>query len=126
LVLALDRVPENNITVKATWQSWESTLRRIAADAHAQGVTVHLRVAPTRPASKVADAVGLLDRVAAPNLRLAAADASIPAQRLGLWMLRSHDMAARPGVDVPVVFDAVYAEHDDEYRHRIKVPDTVE
>jgi hypothetical protein len=126
LVLALDRVPENNITAKATWQSWEATLARIAADARAQDVTLHLRVTPTRPASKVADALALLDRVAAPNLRLAAADVSIPAQRLGLWMLRSRDMAARPGVDVPVVFDAIYAEHDDEYRHRIKVPDTVE
>ncbi|MCE5308096.1 MAG: hypothetical protein LLG20_10680 [Acidobacteriales bacterium] len=126
LILALDRVPETNITSKATWESWEATLRRIAADARAQGVTLHLRVAPTRPASKVADAVALLERVNAPNLRLAEANPEIPPRWLGLWTLRSREIATKPPALVPVVFDAVYANHDEEYLHRKRLPNAVE
>ncbi len=126
LILALDRVPENNITSKATWESWEATLRRIATDAHAQGVTVHLRVAPTRPASKVADAVALLERVNAPNLRLAAASTDVPTRWVGLWALRSREIATTPPAPVPVVFDAVYASHDEEYLHWKRLPNAVE
>jgi hypothetical protein len=122
LILALDRVPENNMTGKEAWLSWESTLRRVAAQARANGVTLHLRLAPLRAPSKLADALGLLDRVGAANLRLAAANPEIPSARLGLWMLSTRDAATLPAVDVPVIFDAVYSDHDEEYTHRKKLP----
>jgi hypothetical protein len=123
LILALDRVPETNMTRKEAGLSWESTLRRVAAQARANDVTLHLRLAPPRAPSKVADALGLLDRVGASNLRLAAAMAEIPGARLGLWMLRTRDAATLPAVDIPVVFDAVYSNHDEEYAHRTKLRD---
>jgi hypothetical protein len=126
LILVLDRVPENNMTSKEAWLSWESTLRRVAAQALASGVTLHLRLAPHRAPSKLADALGLLDRVGAANLRLAASNTEIPGARLGLWMLSTRDSAMPPATDVPVVFDAVYQNHDEEYAHRKKLPDTVQ
>ncbi len=125
LVLALDRVPETNMKRTETWQSWESTLRRVANDAQAQGVTIHLRIVPTRPGSKITEAVALVERVNAANLRLATSNAEAPARLLGLWTLRARDNAALPPADVPVVFDAVYADHDQEYLHRKQLPNAV-
>ncbi len=98
LVLALHRLPENNFTPKQSWASWEATLREVCRSATKQGVTVHLRLYPARPPSNVESALAFIDRVKAPNLRLAPSTAALSVddakrlearlkERLGLWMV---------------------------------------
>jgi hypothetical protein len=123
LILALHRYPENNMTREQAWTSWETSLREIAAQARARHIMLHLRLAPGRPPENVAAALKLLERVGAENLRLAASESAIPRDRLGLWLLSDHQSAAAPAAGAPVVFDAVYRDRDDEYRHRRKLPD---
>ena len=123
LMLALHRYPENNMTRQQTWASWEASLREIAAQARARHITLHLRLERGRPPEKVGKALELLEHVGAVNLRLAASDAGIPRDRLGLWLLSDREAGAAPVAGVPVVFDAVYGDRDEEYRHRRRLRD---
>lgn len=99
LILSLHRVPENNITPEATWVSFEETLRHVSARASSRGVTVYLR-SSTKDPRAFPDLAELVRRVAAPNLRLAAATALLLHGRidpehvaktvegiLGLWLV---------------------------------------
>jgi hydroxypyruvate isomerase len=70
LILALHRIPENNMTRAEAMESFERSLRRIANQAAARSITLHLRLAPHRPPNSRAEAQALLNRVNAPNLKL--------------------------------------------------------
>ncbi|MCX6622959.1 MAG: hypothetical protein NTY38_18210 [Acidobacteria bacterium] len=70
LILALHRFPENNMTRQEAMASFEQTLRRIANQAQARNITLHLRVAPGRALKDRAEAEAFLRRVDAPNLRI--------------------------------------------------------
>ncbi len=94
VILCLHKVPENTFTPKQTVESFEVTLREMCAHAAANNVTVYLRnsVKFSMPLQGYAD---LVDRVAAPNLRLAASTALLPehtpetaalAPKIGLWL----------------------------------------
>ena len=108
-VLSLHRVPENNIGREETRQSFEDTLRAICAQAAALNIQVYLR-ASTKDGRALGDYVRLIERVAAPNLKLAAsvalllerdiepgAVADIVGSTLGLWLVSApaHDVAGR-------------------------------
>ena len=106
LILCLHRVPENNITAEAAHQSFDSTLRELSALAAHENVTVHLRMA-MKAVATVAEAAQILERVGAPNLRVAASAALISSQgntpdyvrtlldgKIGLWL------ASAPGLDL--------------------------
>lgn len=98
LVLCLHRTPENNITHEETQDSFVNTLRAISELAAPQGTTIHLRMS-MKAVNSVGEAAKMLDRVNAPNLRIAASTALMMSQgnepdyvreqlggRLGLWL----------------------------------------
>ncbi len=98
LVLSLHRTPENNITHEETQDSFVNTLRAMSECAAAQGTTIHLRMS-MKAVTSVGEAAQILDRVNAPNLRIATSTALIMSQgnepdyvreqlgnRLGLWL----------------------------------------
>lgn len=152
LILSLHKYPENNFSEEQTWQSFEQTFRFLCKQAGSQGIAVHLRLRLSTPPKDLRSAIEFLDRVNAPNLRLAPSTsflsstmAGLPEARrllkgkVGLWLVN------RPETDVagfiwnenapirgyqepqtlanilaiapeaPVVFDAVYKDHDEEY-----------
>jgi hypothetical protein len=99
LVLSLHRYPENNFSEAQTRTAFDATLTRLASEAARRRITLHLRMAFGKPPWTLADAAALLDRVAAPNLRLAPSTAllvagpptrdtaaSILKARAGLWL----------------------------------------
>jgi hypothetical protein len=106
LILSLHRHPENNFTNEQTQESFEKTLRALAAEAGARGITLHLRMTLGKPPWTLRDAETLIEKVGAGNLRLAASMAlllraekspetiRILKTRLGLWLL------AAPQVDL--------------------------
>ena len=71
LVFSLHRHPENNFSGEQTQQAFERTLRLLAVEARGRGVTLHLRLAPRKPPWSLEEALKLLERVGAPNLRVA-------------------------------------------------------
>jgi hypothetical protein len=99
LILSLHRHPENNFTGEQTQESFEKTLRALAAEADALGITLHLRMAFGKPPWSLGDMDALIEKVGAGNLRLAASTAmlsrterspettQILKRRLGLWLL---------------------------------------
>jgi hypothetical protein len=151
LILSLHRYPENNFTSEQTQESFEKTLRDLAADARKLGITLHVRMALGKPPWTLREMDTLIEKVGAANLRLAASTAllwhaegspeaaQILKTRLGLWLLAApqvdlagrlwdvhaplHRSAERAKVtewislapDAPIVLDAVFANHDEEY-----------
>jgi hypothetical protein len=102
LIVPLQRFVENNISQQATWNGFDATMRDICREADAHHITVHLRLAPLRPPRDLNEAVQFVNRVGAPNLRLAPSTAlllaakSDPQQiadalkdRLGLWLVNT-------------------------------------
>jgi hypothetical protein len=99
LVFSLHRHPENNFTDEQTRASFVTTLKALASQAAARGVTLHLRVGFGKPPWNVAEALELLDRIGAPNLKLALSTALLEQQspspeiaarlkdQLGLWLI---------------------------------------
>jgi hypothetical protein len=99
LVFSLHRQPENNFTAEQTRASFVATLKALASQAAARDVTLHLRVGFGKPPWNVAEASELLDRVGAPNLKLALSTAPLERQppsseiaarlkdQLGLWLI---------------------------------------
>ena len=104
LIVSLHRHPENNFTSEQTQESFQKTLRDLAAEADKLGITLHLRMALGKPPWTLRDADTLIEKVGAGNLRLAAGTASLsrtersPAAaeilktRLGLWLVAAPQM----------------------------------
>ncbi len=99
LMLSLHRYPENNFTAEQTRAAFVTTLKALASQAAARGVTLHLRVGFGKPPWNVAEASELLDSVGAPNLKVALSTALLERQppspevaarlkdQLGLWLI---------------------------------------
>ena len=99
LVFSLHRQPENNFTAEQTRASFVTTLKALASQAAARGVTLHLRVGFGKPPWNLAEALELLDRIGAPDLKLALSTALLERQppspeitarlkdQLGLWLI---------------------------------------
>jgi len=79
LLVSLHRYPENNFTAEQTAAAFEATLRRLAADAAAKGITLHLRQTFGKPPWSLTEAASLLERVGAANLCLAPSTALLAA-----------------------------------------------
>jgi hypothetical protein len=71
LLLSLHRHPENNFSDEQTRAAFESTLGKITKEAATRQITVHLRMAFGKPPWNLEESLRLLDRVGAPNLRIA-------------------------------------------------------
>lgn len=109
LILPLHRYPENNFTSEQTREAFVATLKSLSARAATHGVTLHLRVGFGKPPWGLGEALDLLSKVGAPNLKLAPATASLigkapsPDQtarlkdQVGLWLVAAprHDVAGR-------------------------------
>ncbi len=102
LILSLHRYPENNFTRVQTWQSFETTLRRLCEGARRRKVAAHLRLSLGKPPEDLKKAVEFVERVGAPNLRLAPSTTFLLAKKtdlpeatsllkdkVGLWLLDS-------------------------------------
>jgi len=98
LIVSLHRSPENNFSDEQTRTAFTATLKSLAAQAGKQGATVHLRLSDHKPPWNLAEAGEWLERVNAPNLKLAPSTAlwsrnppskeSIAkgVERIGLWL----------------------------------------
>jgi hypothetical protein len=109
LVFSLHRDPENNFTGEQANAGYTSTLKRLAVQAAARGVTLHLRVGPGKPPRNFAEAFHWLDPVDAPNLKLAVGTAMLENTpldreevarlkgRVGIWLVAAQqtDIAGR-------------------------------
>ena len=109
LILTLHREPENNFSADQTREAFTATVKALAAEAAKRGVTLHLRVGSDKPPRNVAEGLQWLDRVNAPNLRLALSTAPLERQppaaeaaarvkdKLGLWLVAAsgRDAAGR-------------------------------
>ena len=99
LILSLHRYPENNFSDEQTRAAFTATLKALAGQAAERGVTLHLRVGFGKPPWSLAEGFEWLDRVGAPNLKLAVCTALLeqkpPAaeaaarlkDKLGLWLV---------------------------------------
>jgi hypothetical protein len=99
LILSLHRYPENNFTDEQSRAAFTATLKTLAGQAAERGVTLHLRVGFGKPPGSLAEGFEWLDRVGAPNLKLAVSTAMLeqkpPApevttrlkDKLGLWLV---------------------------------------
>ena len=99
LILSLHRHPENNFTDEQTDAAFEATLKALAQEAGAHQVTLHLRLAFGKPPWNLDEGLRWLDRVGAPNLKLAPSTALLAGQtpspalaerlkgRLGFWLV---------------------------------------
>lgn len=109
LILPLHRYPENNFTSEQTTAAFLATLKSLSARAATHGVTLHLRVGFGKPPWGLGEALDLLAKVGAPNLKLAPATASLASKapspeqaarlkdQVGLWLVAAprHDIAGR-------------------------------
>jgi len=109
LVLSLHRYPENNFTDEQTRAAFTVTLKALAGQAAERGITLHLRIGFGKPPGSLAEGFEWLDRIGAPNLKLAVGTALVerkpPAaeaaarlkDKLGLWLVASshNDVAGR-------------------------------
>jgi hypothetical protein len=99
LIIALHRYPETNFTDEQTRTAFAATLKTLATQAGARGVTLHLRVGFGKPPWNLDDSLQWLDHVGAPNLKLAVSTALLERQQpaakiaarlkdtLGLWLV---------------------------------------
>jgi len=99
LILSLHRYPENNFTDEQSRAAFTATLKTLAGQAAERGVTLHLRVGFGKPPGSLAEGFEWLDRVGAPNLKLAMNTAMLeqkPAapeaaarlkDKLGFWLV---------------------------------------
>ncbi len=99
LLLPLHRHPETNFTDEQTRAAFTETLKTLAPQAAVRGVTLHLRVGFGKPPWNLDEAFQWLDRVGAPNLKLAASTALLERKQpsakiavrlkdtLGLWLV---------------------------------------
>jgi hypothetical protein len=99
LVFTLHRDPENNFTGEQANAGYWSTLKHLAAQAAARGVTLYLRVGLGKPPRNFAEAFHYLEPVDAPNLKLAVGTAMLENKpldkqllarlkgRVGMWLV---------------------------------------
>jgi hypothetical protein len=99
LILSLHRYPENNFTDEQSRAAFTATLKTLTGQAAERGVTLHLRVGFGKPPGSLAEGFEWLDRIGAPNLKLAVSTAMLdqkpPAaeaaarlkDKLGLWLV---------------------------------------
>jgi len=100
LILTLHRFPENNFTDEQSRAALDATLMTLAGEAARHQITLHLRLAFGKPPWNLPEAARWLDRVGAPNLKLAPSTALLAAagtppeeaarwlkDRLGLWLV---------------------------------------
>lgn len=100
LLFSLHRHPETNFTDAQTREAFEQTLQRLAAEGALRDITLHLRQTFGKPPWNLPEAAQLLDRVAAPNLKLAPSLALLQADgitataiadtlrgRVGFWLI---------------------------------------
>ncbi|HPO12955.1 MAG TPA: hypothetical protein PLI09_05885 [Candidatus Hydrogenedentes bacterium] len=105
LILTRHRGPENNFSGEQTEASFETSVREICAQAAAKGVTVYFRMS-IKGLRTPDDVAGFVQRMGAPNLRIAASLALLAHQKIepnllkpefvdkiGLWL------ASAPGYD---------------------------
>jgi hypothetical protein len=103
LILTLHRFPENNFTDEQSRTALEATLKTLAGKAAEHQITLHLRLAFGKPPWSLQEAAQWLDRVGAPNLKLAPSTALLAAagtksadasrwlkDRLGLWLVSGY------------------------------------
>ncbi len=126
LMLTLHRHPENNFTAEQTQAAFETTLRNLAVQAADHQVTLHLRMAFGKPPWNLAEAIKLLEKVPAKNLRLAVSTALLPSDgfspetaarlkaHLGLWLV-----AAARRDPAGQLWDAHYPVHRSADRNSI-------
>lgn len=103
LLLSLHRFPENNFTSEQTWDSFDKTLTQICQTAESRSISVYLRMMPDKPPWNIEEAVRFMERVTAPNFRLAINTAQCLSQNIsidelsnqqnliGLWLVSSGD-----------------------------------
>jgi hypothetical protein len=110
LIFSLHRYPENNFTRKQTETALTATVKAFAPQAAALGVTLNLRVGFGKPPWSLDDALQWLDRIGAPNLKLAVSTAFLERKStsdkiaarlkdtLGLWLVAAprSDAAGKP------------------------------
>jgi hypothetical protein len=100
LVVSLHRHPENNFTDEQTRAAFDQTLKTLCAQAADRKTTLHLRMAFGKPPWNLEEAARLLERVKAPNLKLAPSTAlllvspvrpdttaELLRDRVGLWLV---------------------------------------
>jgi Xylose isomerase-like TIM barrel len=99
LILSLHRSPENNFTEQQTKAAFTATLKALASRAAERGLTLYLRVGFGKPPRSLEEGIAWLDRVGAPNLKLAVSTALLKRQapsnklaaelkdRLGFWLV---------------------------------------
>jgi hypothetical protein len=99
LILPLHRYPENNFTEQQSRDAFTVTLKALAAEAGKRNVTLHLRLTLGKPPWSLGEGLHWLERVGAPNLKLAVSTALLEGkppgtddvarlkQGLGLWLL---------------------------------------
>jgi hypothetical protein len=99
LILSLHRYPENNFTDEQSRAAFTATLKTLTGQAAERGVTLHLRVGFGKPPWSLADSFEWLDRVGAPNLKLAVCTAMLEQKpptaeaaarlqdKLGFWLV---------------------------------------
>ena len=99
LVFSLHRDPENNFTGEQANVGYTGTLKSLAGQAAARGVTLHLRIGPGKPPRNFAEAFHWLDPVDAPNLKVAVGTAMLGNSppdgewlarlkgRVGMWLV---------------------------------------
>ena len=71
LILCLHRQPENNFTGEQGQAALTAALKTLAGSAATHHLTLYLRISAGKPPYNVAGALGWLDRVGSPNLKLA-------------------------------------------------------
>nr|MBP9900403.1 hypothetical protein [Verrucomicrobiota bacterium] len=99
LILPLHRPPENNFTDEQVQAGFTATLKSLAGEAAARGITLHLRITPGKPPRSLADGLAWLDRVGVANVKLAVSVALLAKNppppdtaarlkaALGLWLV---------------------------------------
>jgi hypothetical protein len=111
LLLSLHKPVENNITLPDTWKAFEDSVRQICRDAASRQITVYLRFGSgNKLPGDLDEALQFIQKVDAPNLRLAPSTALLLESktdlpqlaarlkgRVGLWLLNTPatDVAGR-------------------------------
>jgi hypothetical protein len=103
LIISLHKTVENNISLADTWKEMERSVTEICKNAEKLGITVHLRISDGNKLPRTLDdAIGFLERINMPNLKLALntavlLDSKLSAKdletkaggRIGVWLVNT-------------------------------------
>ena len=84
VILSMHRGIENNFTSEQTRASFDSTMRFLCRKAADDKITVYLRTCFGKPPGTLHDALVLVDRVGAPNLKLAPSTALLTVEKANI------------------------------------------